>query len=232
MRLIAESDHFKLSEKNENIQFIFEIQASEAFTIYGIERTFAMALNWMNAFTGSIIQPIEVHLQYRAPDYLSEYEKIFSSQLFFEQQNNILVFSKDILSLPSKSYNDYLDDLVQKQGRALLKELRTDKSLKLQTQQLIIKQLPTGRLNLDIIAEKMNMNRRTLARNLKAENTSFQDVLETTRKKLATDYLQQHTLSINDIAFMLGFSESSAFSRAFKQWFGNNPQEYRNTFSK
>lgn len=175
---------------------------------------------------------IEAHFQYRAPDYLSEYEKVFSSPLFFEQQNNILVFSKDILNLPSKSYNDYLDDLVQQQGRALLKELYTDRSLKQQTQQLIIKQLPTGRLNVDIIAEKMNMNRRTLARKLKAENTSFQELLEKTRKDLASDYLQQQTLSINDIAFMLGFSESSAFSRAFKQWFGNNPQEHRNTLSK
>jgi len=232
MRLIAESDRFELVEENECVRFVFQIEAPEAFTIYGIERTFTMGLNWINTFVGTNIKPKEVHFQYRRPDYIHEYDRIFSCPLFFEQEGNTIVFDKNILNIPAISYNVYLDELIQKQTKQLLDELGTDKEIKWQTQQLILKQLPTGDLNVDIISEKMNMSRRTLARKLKEENTSFQDLLEKTRKELATDYLKRNTLSINDIAFMLGFSESSAFSRAFKRWCGHNPQEYRNALSR
>jgi len=231
MRLIAESDHHELIEKNTTVEWFFQIEAPECFTTYAIERSFAMALNWVNTFTGITIEPLELHFQYRAPDYLAEYKKVFSSPLLFEQQSNAIIFDKQILTLPAKTYNAYLDELLQQQATKLLQALGTDHGLKQQTQKLIIKQLPTGNLNVEAISEKLNMSRRTLARKLKEENTSFQDLVEKTRKELATDYLQQHTLSINDIAFMLGFSESSAFSRAFKRWFGNNPQEYRNALT-
>jgi len=232
MHLIAESDRFEIIDKGENVALIYEIEAPEVFTTYGIERSFAMGLNWINEFVGTPVRPIEIHFSYRAPEYVKEYERVFSTPLLFEQTNNAIVLSKEHLALPAKSYNAYLDDLIEQQAKQLLIQLGSDKSLKKMTQQLIIKQLPTGNLNVEYISETMHMSRRTLARKLKEENTSFQELLEKTRKELATDYLQQKTLSINDIAFMLGFSESSAFSRAFKRWFGNHPQEHRDALAK
>ncbi len=225
--LISESDRFELIETANNAQLVFNIEAPEAFTIYGIERSFAIGMNWVNEFLQTRMIPEAIHFQYRAPAYIAEYEKVFSAPLYFEQENNALIFKKQWLDLSAKNYNPYLDDLVQRQATLLLTELGAKKTLRDWTTQLIIKQLPEGNVNVDHISNIMNMSRRTLARKLKEEHTTFQNLLENTRRKLATDYLQQNSISINDIAFLLGFSESSTFSRAFKRWFGNYPQEHR-----
>lgn len=230
MRLVAESDRLELAEKNDTIQLIYQIEAPECFTTYAIERSFAMALNWSSAFTGREIKPVEIHFQYRAPDHLSEYKKVFACPLLFEQHHNAVVLSRSQFMLPAKTYNSYLDELVQRQAESLLQELEADDGLTQQIQKLIIRHLPTGRLNVDVVSENMNMSRRTLARKLREKGTTFQDLVEKTKKELAVDYLKQNKLSVNDIAYMLGFSESSAFSRAFKRWFGDNPQGYRNAF--
>jgi AraC-like DNA-binding protein len=71
------------------------------------------------------------------------------------------------------------------------------------------------------------MSVRNLQRSLQAEGTSYQQLLDQTRKELAVRHLQQPQSSIHDVAFLLGFSEPSAFHRAFKRWTGQTPREYR-----
>lgn len=229
MRLFSESDSLEFIEEPDCIRLVYRIEVPEAFTVYAIERSIVVALKWFNTFTGLDIEPLKIDFQYRPPDYRDEYDKVLSCPLHFEQACNAITFSKEILKIPAQSYNAYLDELVQKQANDLLQQLLPADSIEKQTQKLILKQLPTGRVNVDVIADKLHMSRRTLARKLRDENTSFQSLLENTRKNLATDYLQQDTLCINDIAFLLGFSESSAFSRAFKRWFEHSPQEYRDS---
>ena len=66
-----------------------------------------------------------------------------------------------------------------------------------------------------------------MQRRLAEEGTSFGDILQNTRRELAKSYLQESQLSINEIAYLLGFSEHANFSRACKRWFGRAPSEYR-----
>ena len=80
---------------------------------------------------------------------------------------------------------------------------------------------------MDIVAENLHMSRRTLSRKLKEEGITFKEMAVQTQKDLAINYLKQNDLSVNDIAFLLGFSESSSFSRAFRRWFGDYPLEFR-----
>jgi AraC-like DNA-binding protein len=87
--------------------------------------------------------------------------------------------------------------------------------------------LESGKVNLNMIAEKLNVSNRTVYRQLKAENISYKALLNDVQKQLAQTYLKEASISINDISFLLGFSEASAFHRAFKRWFGMNPGRYR-----
>ena len=73
----------------------------------------------------------------------------------------------------------------------------------------------------------MHMSARNLQLKLAAENTTFQDTLDSTRKNLATGYMQQSHLTITEIAYLLGFSDASNFTRAFRRWFGLSPRDYR-----
>lgn len=91
----------------------------------------------------------------------------------------------------------------------------------------IIQDLASGTLTKQGVADKMHMSPRNLQLKLAAENTTFQDTLDSTRKNLAVGYMEQSHLAITEIAFLLGFSDASNFTRAFRRWFGASPREYR-----
>jgi AraC-like DNA-binding protein len=87
--------------------------------------------------------------------------------------------------------------------------------------------LHTGDASRDAIAEKMGLSRQTLFRTLKAEGTTFEKVLDELRHKMALNYLSGKKVSVNETAYLVGFSEPAAFSRAFKRWTGSSPRMMR-----
>lgn len=93
----------------------------------------------------------------------------------------------------------------------------------------IVERLQDGPPNQKQVAEALNVSNRTLQRKLKDEGTSFIDLLQDTRLQLAEKYLSQPQRSIVEIAYLLGFSEPSTFSRAFKRWTGQAPADYRHS---
>ena len=80
---------------------------------------------------------------------------------------------------------------------------------------------------MDMIASKMGLSHQSLYRNLKAEGTTFEKVLDELRHQLALRYLRAKKASVNETAYLVGFSEPAAFSRAFKRWTGVSPREMR-----
>ena len=92
---------------------------------------------------------------------------------------------------------------------------------------IIIHKLPDGEPGRDEIAEKLCISERTLQRQLLSEGTTFQQLLDQTRRELAGRYLRQPKLSLAEAAYLLGFAEPSAFSRACKRWFQLSPGQYR-----
>ena len=235
--LIAQGDRIEMEKTDQHIYLSYSIDVPENFTIYAVERSIATALKWTREYAGEALRPEalrpkelrpeEIHFAYPKPRYVQEYEKIFQCPLKFEQAENRIVFDKAVLQLPACNYNPSLDELLNNQAEYLLDELDGSESVVQQTRRLIVRHLPEGNLNVEKVSSELNMSRRTLARKLKEEGTSFKDLAEKTKKALSVDYLKQNTISINDIAFLLGFSESSAFSRAFKRWYGDYPQGYR-----
>ena len=87
--------------------------------------------------------------------------------------------------------------------------------------------LHTGDISMDAIAEKMAVSRQTLFRRLKAEDATFEKVLDELRHRLALNYLGGRKASVNETAYLVGFSDPAAFSRAFKRWTGKSPSEMR-----
>jgi AraC-like DNA-binding protein len=80
---------------------------------------------------------------------------------------------------------------------------------------------------MDTIAGKLGMSRQTLYRNLKAEGTTFEQVLDELRHQMALNYLSGKKVSVNEAAYLVGFSDPAAFSRAFKRWTGSSPRTMR-----
>ena len=92
---------------------------------------------------------------------------------------------------------------------------------------VIVDMLPSGGIADEKIAESLNMGVRSLQRRLKDHQASFSGLLENTRRELSREYLRDPKHSVNEVAYLLGFSEPGNFSRAFKRWYGQTPSEFR-----
>lgn len=96
-----------------------------------------------------------------------------------------------------------------------------------QVRPLIATQLARGQVKIEVVAAELNMSRHTLYKKLKQENLTFAALLEDVRREQALGYLRDRSRPLAEVAELLGFSELSAFSRAFKRWMGKSPAEFR-----
>lgn len=91
----------------------------------------------------------------------------------------------------------------------------------------LIALLPSGNCNREMVAEALHMSTSNFHEKLKKAGTNYQELLDQTRQELVQSYMSREDLSISEIAYLLGFSDSSNFSRSFKRWLGQSPREYR-----
>jgi AraC-like DNA-binding protein len=94
-------------------------------------------------------------------------------------------------------------------------------------QAILVDLLPSGEVTEESLAASLNLSQSTLRRRLKKEGTTYRAVLQEVRCTLAGNMLEDGSMTLNEISFLLGFAELSAFSRAFKRWTGVAPSEYR-----
>lgn len=173
---------------------------------------------------------IEIGFTHAAPDDLSEYQRIFNAPIRFNQPENYARFDPQILAWPLPNADVSLFPVLQAHAEQLLQaRLRSEKekSVVALVREAITQTLAQDRARLTEVAEQLGQTTRTLQRKLKDAGTSFQEVLDHTRRELAEHYLVQAELSITDIAYMLGFQEQSSFNHAFKDWTGLNPGAFR-----
>ena len=95
----------------------------------------------------------------------------------------------------------------------------------------MIELLPSGECDRERIASLLNMTVRTMHNKLDSAGTSYQQLLDDTREELAREYMQKKQLSVSEIAYMLGYTDLSSFSRAFKRWTGQSPRAYLKSVS-
>ena len=110
-------------------------------------------------------------------------------------------------------------------GRALPGAVEPD-SAAARVRALLMKAMPSGRIDQDVIARALNQSTSTLQRRLRDEGTTYLHLLDATRKDLALEYLREGRHSLADITFLLGFADQSNFTRAFRRWTGKTPRQF------
>jgi len=164
--------------------------------------------------------------------------KIMESRLkclyHLTKRQRLLFLSENYSILKSSLTTPHLLNLFIDYAEKLLKKITTKDNIKDQVRRFIKHKLEDNDvLDVNLAAKKLNMSRHTLYRNLKKEGVSFQSLAEEVRQAKAKHYLQENNISISEVAYLLRFSELSAFSRAFKRWTGESPAQFRiNTISK
>lgn len=173
--------------------------------------------------------PLSVAFVNPTPDNIDDYQEWFGCSVIFEQAETRVVVDSQVLNMPLRRADPALIEILALQADALLEELpqTTSEPLSNTVRQHIAHQLHKGEPNVETLAAELNITSRTLHRRLSAEGAVFRELLQQIRHQLAKDYLQDPRLQLVEIAQLLGYSEQSAFSRAFKTWQGQSPKQYR-----
>lgn len=191
------------------------------------ELTLGMALNLIRHVFGNQWAPRAVHFEHPRPEHWHEHCKIFDAPVYFEQPCNSLLIPKRGLTRAMPEHDPLLLLVMQDSLRQLSLAGRNEPNIVDDARAQIRQRLLLGEPVLEDIAEQMGMSSWSLQRRLREQNLSFSALVDKQRRDLATFYMRQQQLPISELAPLLGYSEVSAFSRAFRRWFGVSPRQWR-----
>ena len=192
-----------------------------------IEMSLSSFLTRTRLLTKTDYHPVEVHFRYERPDYVHLYEELFQAPLKFNQEEDAILIDKAHLELKNPGRQPYVKNILTSHADKLLADIEGSEHYTEKVRRIVLEYLPSGSLDIDMICQRLNMSRWTLNRKLNQEGATFKDLCLDIKKKLSIHYLKNQDLSIYEIAYLLGYSEAGAFSRAFKEWMGRSPDHYR-----
>jgi AraC-like DNA-binding protein len=218
-------DRFKVSRRNGGFWVVDTRERPNDFPEL-TESTFARMVCGPRRFgVANLAQA--VHVSHAAPAYRAEYERIFQAPVVFEADWNALLVDPAWATHRIAQQPRYVFGVLSQRADALLKELEDSKSTRGRVEALLLPMLHTGQASAAAIAARMGVSRQTLFRRLKSEGVTFEKVFDGLRRQMALHYLADKKVSVNETAYLVGFSDPAAFSRAFKRWTGVSPRSAR-----
>jgi AraC-like DNA-binding protein len=191
------------------------------------EFNLAGLLSFTRWLIGSAAQPAWIDLAYPAPASLREHQRIFACPLRFDTESYRLALPQSALGTALIQPDPAMRELMQRLAEQQLAALPRGDDLLAQARAMIAKGLRQPPVELDRIATQLALSPRSLQRKLADAGLSFTQLIEQVRRELAERHLRDATMNLTDVAFLLGYSEQSAFQRAFKRWSGQTPAQYR-----
>jgi AraC-like DNA-binding protein len=184
-----------------------------------------MFLSFCRWVSGSELTPIAVDLSHPGAGSSLAFEAAFGCRPRFAAAENALVFSHADVTRPLPTANDRLSPAHDRVVTEHLQESGTRLKSRVRTE--IARHLPDGVPTRSALALALAMSERTLHRRLTDEGTSFQRVVDETRRELSQHYLARPDLSLADVGYLLGFKDQGSFFRAAHRWFRMTPRQYR-----
>ncbi|EDX89115.1 AraC family transcriptional regulator [Alcanivorax sp. DG881] len=161
------------------------------------------------------------------PSIRAAFEAFFGCPVQFAQAHTCVAFPVHFLAIALPHSDPSMRSLLDRQAQAMLLALPDSDSFDRALQQAMVRLMPEAAVTLPRLAAELHMSVRTLQRRLTERQLTWRELLDRTREQLARHYLADLSLTLGDIALLLGFSEHSAFSRAYRRWTGNTPARAR-----
>ncbi len=215
--LDAQGQYFRISHHIDDLNAPGAIQAVDVSATLGH--------NLLETLLGKSICAVRYEFPYPRPADVTAYDFLQAQELLFDSASLGIVIEKRFLDVPIANHdphmasllNEYMDALNDRAGERI-----TDK-----TEVIVKDMLSTGECTLVSVAELFNVTPRTLQNKLKYEGSGFHEIVEEARKSLALHYLRSSEMNLTHIALLIGYSDSSAFSRSFRRWYNATPSQWR-----
>lgn len=177
-------------------------------------------------FCDNEVNLLAAHFAYPEPAYVEKYHDFFDCPLVFDAAVSQIVVPESNLQIHNQGYNRITEDLALKLCDEMLDHQDAKRSLVSKVHMVLLRQ-PDNFPSVQGVAVELGMSERNLRRTLKDMRTSYQEIFNNVRKEIAIRYLQSSDLAMEDIAQLLGFSDSSSFYRSFKKWTDKAPTAFR-----
>ena len=191
------------------------------------EASLVVALNTLRMMAGSHWAPREVHFTHESPHQVSEHTRIFSAPVRFGCATNAFVVERAFLERQVPAADPQLYKILRRYLNNILSELPREDSFLASIRKAIAETMRDGDPGLGRVAKQLAASPRTLQRRLKEYGLEFKKLADDTRRRYASNYLLDRKHTLTEVAFLLGYSDVSAFNRAFKRWTGTTPLQYR-----
>lgn len=229
-RLWTDGSAFRLEEDGQWVRLSYLLLDAQVKT-YRQDCEFSLALvaNQPRLITGVDLAPHKVSFQHHSPASTTEHRRLFRAPVFFGQSVNEVIFARAAMELPLSNADPGLGAVLDRYANELLAKYPRHDGATDRLRRLLSEALRGGDPSLAAMAKQMQMSARTLQRKLKEEGTSYQLLLDEMRHELSMRYLLEPGITIGEVAYLLGFSETATFHRAFRRWQGMPPGEYQRT---
>lgn len=230
-RLVFDAEWLSLLDRGASVLLRMKTSYADPLDIaVQAEYRTMIALKLIDWVTAVDFHAGEVRFSHAALGEHSEYERILRCPVKFQYKETELVLSKASLDQPSLHANPEIAQFHEEYAERHLTDM-ADRSVRRKVKECLMAVLDRGPCALPEVAQSLFMSARTLQRRLAAEGTSFQDVLDSLRRELSLHHLEKVDTALAEIAYVAGFSDTSAFSRAVRRWTGQTPLEYRRSRS-
>jgi len=192
-----------------------------------IDASVALVLDMCRHCYGTDLHPTLIEVSRpKISQCAKRYEQLFNSPVHYSSNRNAIYFNKADITQRLPTANA---ELARTNEKIIVDYLaRLDKNnITTQVKAKLLELLPSGHFTEETVIQSLHLSQRTLQRKLKEEGTSFKELLDETRRELAKEYVNDTSLSFSEITYLLGFSEQSNFTRAFKRWQGQSPSAFR-----
>jgi len=191
-----------------------------------LDATLSSFIRIIRYLTGKQIIPIQVEISFENPDRIDEYHRIFQSPVHFNAKETKIIFLRKDLSQKIIHSDQSLLNYFEKYANEILTSMDPSVQFTKKVTELVLKKLEEEDLSIQSIAEDMGISVRMLQLRLKDEGKIFRTIVREAKETLARKYLREN-FPVEEISYLLGFSEPSVFRRVFKKWSGLTPGEFK-----
>jgi AraC-like DNA-binding protein len=225
-RVIGDVVQLRLEDAGDRCRLVFDVSAPPGVPYESVDAIASLFVRLARQLRGRRdLAPLAVRLERPEPTPSAAFRQLFHVPVAFGQSTNAIEFATADLDAPLPAANAELarsnDEIVV----AYLARLEGERVAG-RVVAALVRALPAGPPSKAAIARQLGMSARNLQRRLDDEGTSYKALLNDARASLARDYVREGRLNVTEIAFMLGFAETSTFSRAFRRWTGQSPRAF------
>lgn len=209
----------------------YSIAPYNEYNLFVVDRVICGWYQVIEWLTGRSDLVASVQFEFDAPAYADQYQNYFNCPVKFGEECNSIQFAEKALDTPVVYHNPHLYSSLLDTCDQMLEAISQTETIGQQVQKALGSMLHEGNPSLGEVAEQLSLPPWTLRRRLSEQGLSFHEILEELRKDLAINYVKNLKLSLGEIAYSMGFSNASAFQRAFKRWTGMTAGDYRKKLS-